>query len=257
MEKQNPSSFEAEFNRLSFLASIATGTTEPGTTKTQNTFESYSNATLKPQNILQSAAPQKQQEQYSYNGKDINTTTTVTPIFANGFSNHTSQAPTKNDIDLQKLTNILLNPKSENTVQSIVVNSQANNTQQVRTFTNTEHSTAAAPRIQQYTPTRTVVTQVVSSSHPYLTVHSGLLGNNKSAAFTQQQLQRLAGTVKMQSTTNSSSQNSTNYQTVNSPLVISSTQPRMQTVVTNNGQTILLPANFAGMYCMHVVKLTL
>lgn len=249
MEKANPSLFEAEFNRLTFLASIATGATEKSATKAQKAFETQAQTpTTKLENNIQLDTRQKKHgEEQNYSEQNgISAAKTAIPITSSQLDNHSSQV--KNDIDIQKINNILLNNTQDNNSQSAKTLNPGKTNPSL--FTVSSGSSSNQHNILQLVPTststKTSVTQSVPS-HPLLTLPSGVLGS-KTTTLSQQQLQRLAGIVKAPLTTNMASSTSTTSQAVNPPLVISSAQARLQqNVVTNAGQTILLPANFAGM----------
>ena len=264
MEKPNSSSFEAEFNRLSFLASIATGTTiDDNSAMLHNSMPIDSLSLMKTSNILQDGLHHNSNvngNAESHSG--LNTTD------SNGINDDICPAVNTN-ADLQKIQNLLLNASPEedmlHTNEPSVNIQQKENTPSnfarhyITTSTDSSLQFKSSICHNPSTPTRTVVTQTMSSSNSTLTIPAGVLGNKNTSLLQQQQLKKIASMNKPQypstATLTATSHAKIAIPSVNHPLVISSIKPTkgQQPVVANNGQTFLLPANFAGLI-LHFLK---
>lgn len=209
MDSQTSSSFEKEFNRLSFLASIATSDSKSTTTTQQlsNTGKSEQAATKPSQPI---------------------TTTTI-----NGHS--PQKLPVVNGglgsgkLDIEKINKILnSNAQASHQSQAIYLNaSRHGNSIPIN------KNTIVANPLSKVTTSTFITTPVTRPSLTSTTYIQPTPTENKLSTVT----------VRPPS---SSIAAASNLQTVNQPLIISSSPQKIQEHAAG-GQTILLPANFAGM----------
>ena len=210
MDSQTSSSFEKEFNRLSFLASIATSDSNSTTTTQQS-----SNTGKSEQAVIKPSQP--------------TTATTVNghpspqklPVVNGGLGS--------GKLDIEKINKILnSNAQASHQSQAIYLNaSRHGNSIPIN------KNTIVANPLSKVTTSTFITTPVTRPSLTSTTYIQPTPTENKLSTVT----------VRPPS---SSIAAASNLQTVNQPLIISSSPQKIQEHAAG-GQTILLPANFAGM----------
>lgn len=210
MDSQTSTSFEKEFNRLSFLASIATSDSNSTTTTTQqqplNTGKSEQVA-IKPSQPTTTA----------FNG---HASPQKLPVVNGGLGS--------GKLDIEKINKILNS------------NAQASHQNQAIYLSASKHgnsipinkNTIVANSLSTVTTSTFITTPITRPSLTSTTYIQPTPAENKLSTVT----------VRPPS---SSITAASNLQTVNQPLIISSSPQKIQDH-TAGGQTILLPANFAG-----------
>ena len=204
MDSQNSTSFEKEFNRLSFLASIATS-------DSSSTPPSSGSNAGKNEQIISKPA-----QTTTTNGHTI---PQKVPVVNGGLGS--------GKLDIEKI-NKILNSNAQAVNQSQAVYLNASNHGNTLPF---NKSTILANSSSQVTTSTFFTTPVTKPSLTSTTYIQSTPSEKKLS------------TVTVRSP--ASSIFTSNLQTVNSPLIISSSPQKIQEH-PNGGQTILLPANFAG-----------
>ena len=209
MDSQNPSSFEKEFNRLSFLASIATS--DSSTT----TVSSAQKAQITP--IKPSVKPSSSVSQHK--------TVVVNGGLGSG------------KLDIEKINKILnSNAQITNQSQTIYLNASKQGT----TLLCTNKSIASANVISSNVTTATLITTPATKSSVSSTSYIQPLPgpDKKLSSVTVRPPIKLPKQVIATPAASS-------LPNLNQPLIISSSPQKIQEH-TSGSQTILLPANFAG-----------
>jgi len=237
MEKESPSSFEKEFNRLSFLASIATGANDDQNSNPSVTKDTSQPSTNSPQ--IQSAA----QLFSNFNG-NMPSQKVIVPV--NGLENNTSKG-----LDIEKINKILnSNAQINNQQPSIYQNAMRQGSKTTLGMNTTLKNnnllvatqSVATPSALISTPvTKPIVTQTVAAIQPSITEQQKIFQKKLTGVTAMPPI------VTMQTPTPVS-----NIHTLNPPLIISSSPQKTQEQ-TNGGQTIFLPANFAGILNVYFV----
>lgn len=264
-------SFQEEFNRLTFLASIATGssaTTRPigSTSQAKNSI----NTSFVPNTSIANS--------FSGLGGSTSKPTTDQPL-VNGL-NRTITTVASNTTNVGKINSLLINSGLQNinsaagafrnqnivsasTQRQPISHSQFHTTGGPRAVSQMrpqlQNPRMPTPRLQAQnrqlnsTPTKTLLFSPYSpnktSSAQQLTRPSALQQNMPTNG------------LNMTPTTNTTTKVtiSSNSQSMNPTLIISqnSSPSKMatQTIATSSGQTILLPANFAGVYNCFIFKI--